>query len=38
MSSDLFKDYVPEIVEYDEAIDGYKTTFRLNIRTENKNN
>jgi hypothetical protein len=22
MSSDLFKDYVPEVVEYDEAIDG----------------
>lgn len=22
MSNDLFKDYVPEVLEYDEAIDG----------------
>lgn len=66
MSKDLFKDYAPEVVEYDEAVDGSdehqvrenhlntkadllekirkakakakgnKTTFRLNIRTENE--
>ena len=66
MSEDKFKDYVPEVIQYDEEIDGSdehkirenhldvkedlldkirkakakakgnKTTFRGNIRTENK--
>jgi len=34
MSDDLFKDYVPEIIEYDEEIDG---SFEHKIREEHLN-
>jgi len=34
MSSDLFKDYIPEIIEYNEDIDG---SFEHKIREEHLN-
>jgi len=34
MSNDLFKDYIPEIIEYNEEIDG---SFEHKIREEHLN-
>jgi len=34
MSTDLFKDYVPEILEYDEVVDG---SYEHKIRDEHLN-